>query len=223
MINTQRYESTMPVMMEFVTNANGSGDQLFTQLKRDGNVCLYRRNITDPKGRKNKWKDGMCAGFEVVVIKTVLEGSKLPGGGVVEKTYESYPGAEGFGRRGWFFPPNGEESAVVKFNEMVQKAADKALVIEDDSEDGMDEEPVMMGFVTAKALKVVTPKVVKSAPSVVIPEGEFTQAVFARANGLPERGTVYNVLHSQIKGGLVKESRRERLGGGRPTVLYTKV
>jgi len=92
-MNNKRYTSSFPLQTEFVMNADESGDHVFTQLKRDGNVCLYRRT---------KALDGRKMGFEVFVTKTVKAGAPLPGGGFVEKDYESYPGKSAFGKTAWF-------------------------------------------------------------------------------------------------------------------------
>ena len=107
--NIPRYGASFPLQPQFITNADGCGDHVFTQIKRSGNVCIYRRN---------KVENGFVAGFEVVVAKTVLAGAKLPGNNVVATTYESYPGGKAFGKNGWFFLTEG--SAEDKFNKVVK-------------------------------------------------------------------------------------------------------
>jgi hypothetical protein len=189
----------MPVQKEFVTNADGCGDHIFTQLKRTGNVCLYRRNRTI---------DGSVAGFEVFIAKTILAGAKLPGNAVVENDYEPYPGKGSFGKTAWSYGRHHLVPAENKFDEVIKKNDDKDVDVE--------HKPVMMGFVTS------TPKVSVENETENIPAGEFTMVEFATANGLPPRGVVYNILHSLIARGLVKESRRVSYGRGRPTCLFIK-
>jgi hypothetical protein len=55
----------------------------------------------------------------------------------------------------------------------------------------------------------------------VIPEGEFDQATFARANGLPERGVVWSRLDSLVSAGTISK-RFASEGKGRPKAYFTK-
>lgn len=62
-----------------------------TQLQRTDKVALYRRTH----------KNGRPQGYEVFMVKIVEAGTPLPGGGVVEESYEQYPTANRFGRIAW--------------------------------------------------------------------------------------------------------------------------
>jgi hypothetical protein len=62
-----------------------------TQLKRTDKVALYQRTQ----------KNGAPQGYEVFMVKVVEAGAPLPGGGVVEESYEQYPTANRFGRTAW--------------------------------------------------------------------------------------------------------------------------
>jgi hypothetical protein len=205
-----RYTSSQPIQTQFVTNADACGDHIFTQLKRSGNVCLYSRvNL----------QDGRHMGFEVIVVKQIKAGAPLPGGNVVKVDYESYPGAQAFGRTGWSFDANRLKGAEWKFNEVVKSQQTKS-------------DPSLVSF-TVKAdngniLMMATPFTVKADNTVkasndqTMPTGEFTQTQFATANSMPVRGMVYNVIQTLINKGLIKVSRRVKMGKGRPTCLYIK-
>lgn len=55
---------------------------------------------------------------------------------------------------------------------------------------------------------------------VIIPTGEFTQAEFAIANGLPERGVVWSKLDALVKAGTIVK-RFGSNGKGRPKAFFT--
>lgn len=200
MNNIPRYTSSFPVQTSFITNADATGDQIFTQLKREGNVALYRRD---------RVSTGHTFGFEVVVLKTVKAGQPLPGGNVVKADYESYPGPSAFGRSAWFFMS--EADAELKMDKVIKTLSTTVPV---DVESTEVVEDVLVPVVEVKK---------KNDATWVIPNGEFTQADFAKANGLPERGTVYNILQSVINKGLVKLIDRRKIGGGRPTSFFSAV
>ncbi len=67
---------------------------------------------------------------------------------------------------------------------------------------------------------VVVAKVQNSVLTMVIPVGEFTQAQFAVANGLPERGVVWSKLDALVKLGKLTKRFSEK-GKGRPKALFT--
>lgn len=183
------YVSQPVLQTEFRSNADGCGLHVFTQLKRNGNICLYRRT---------RVSDGTLHSFEVINSRATNSA-----------TTDSYPEASTFGTRGWSYKT--EDAAEERFKKCVQQELQKIAV------------PV--NTVLPQAQPAVTSAVVVSGNSVVsttniVPVGEFTQADFARANGLPERGSVYNVIQKMISGGNIKVSRREKRGPGRETVLY---
>jgi len=70
----------------------------------------------------------------------------------------------------------------------------------------------------AKVKKVKVPKSDKTQTA-VIPTGEFTQAQFATANGMPLRGAVWGRLDNLVQSGkLVKVLKQ--VAKGRPTAFY---
>jgi hypothetical protein len=68
---------------------------------------------------------------------------------------------------------------------------------------------------------VTVAKVSKGVVTMVIPTGEFTQADFANANGLPERGVVWSKLDSLVKAGKLAK-RFGTTGKGRPKAFFTE-
>jgi hypothetical protein len=89
-MDVPRYKASMPMQKVFITNADGCGDHIFTQIKRQGNVAIYSRTNCSTK---------QIVGYEVIVIKTVKAGTIYAKGGKPTKVAtESYPGAQSFGR-----------------------------------------------------------------------------------------------------------------------------
>lgn len=109
-MNIPRYTASFPLQTEFITNADATGDHVFTQMRRQGNVAIYRRNEVGST---------RAFGFEVVLIKTVKAGTVFAKGAKpTEKDYESYPGGKSFGKSAWFYST--ESKAEEKFEELVK-------------------------------------------------------------------------------------------------------
>jgi hypothetical protein len=192
------YTNSFPLQTEFLKAADGCPVHIFKQLKRDGDVCLYSRTGLS---------DGRPKGFEVFRLKLVKAGSSLPGGGKVEADYEQYPGKSMFGKSAWSLCGlKAEADAEALFMKLT--ANPEAVEVETEAED----------------VKVKAKRTSRDTKAVyVVPVGEFTQAGFAKANGLPERGKVYGVLQTQVTKGLVKSVGLKKVGKGRPTAFFTKV
>lgn len=203
--NIPRYKASSTLQTQFISNNDHVGDCLFTQLKRVGNVAIYRRD---------KVENGKNIGFEVIIINTIKAGTTFfKGGTPTTNSTESYPGAASFGKIAWNCA--NLNLAELKFASVVKSMNDKALT-PSVSEDLSEDVPVTPKTVSP----VVSPK---SHLSVTVPTGEFTQAQFAVVNGMPERGSVYNVIKNLLNNGTLKESRRVQYGKGRPTCLYVGV
>jgi hypothetical protein len=73
-------------------------------------------------------------------------------------------------------------------------------------------------------VEVVKVKKVRNVTNVqmVIPQGEFTQAQFAQANGLPERGVVWGKLDNLVREGKLKKDFKQ-VGKGRPAAIFVAV
>lgn len=118
--NIPRYKASMPMQTQFITNADGCGDQVFTQIKRQGNVAIYSR--TDPETDR-------VVGYEVIVISTVKAGTVyVKGGKPTEHASESYPGCKSFGKSGWACVSIGQ--AENKFSQVVKDEQTTVPVME---------------------------------------------------------------------------------------------
>jgi hypothetical protein len=92
--NIPRYKASQPMQLVFVTNNDGCGDHVFTQIKRQGNVALYSR--IDPENDR-------IVGYEVFTVKVVKAGTVYAKGATpTANATESYPGAQSFGRSAFF-------------------------------------------------------------------------------------------------------------------------
>lgn len=79
--------------------------------------------------------------------------------------------------------------------------------------------PIESVVVETKVAKVRKPRVEKEYQ---YPTGEFTQAQFAVANGMPERGAVWGVLDKLVNSGKITKVLKQ-VGKGRPTQFFTIV
>lgn len=201
----------MPLQTEFILNADKCGDHVFRQVKRSGPICLYSR--TDVS-------DGRPRGLELFKVKTVKAGAPLPDGSVVEKDYEQYPGGAAFGRSALSIGGIGAEERANQLFEIWSANPDLSTV------DLMSSQTTTSTSETASQaiVTIVKARRVRSDKNAVyvIPDGEFTQADFAKANGMPERGRVYGILQQQVKSGLVTPAGLKKSGKGRPQAYFTK-
>jgi hypothetical protein len=194
------YTNSYPLQTEFLKAADGCSVHIFKQLKRQGDICLYSRTGL---------ADGRPKGFEVFRLKLVKAGASLPGGAKVEADYEQYPGKSAFGKSAWSICGlTSEADAEAMFTKLTSNPEAVEVEVETDT-DG----------VKVKAKR--TPR--DTNVVYVVPAGDFTQADFAKANGLPERGKVYGVLQAQVTNGLVKPIGLKKVGKGRPTAFFVKV
>ncbi len=82
-----------------------------------------------------------------------------------------------------------------------------------------DVTPLVDGSAAVTVAKVTKTKV---QPTMVIPTGSFTQAQFAVANGLPERGIVWSKLDFLVQNGKLNKTM-QKMGRGRPAAVFTAV
>jgi hypothetical protein len=76
------------------------------------------------------------------------------------------------------------------------------------------------GGVVVTVAKVTKTKI---QVAMVIPSGEFTQAQFAVANGLPERGIVWSKLDGLVQSGKLTKELKQLNQRGRATAVYSEV
>lgn len=120
-----------------------------------------------------------------------------------------------------------EVEVILPHGEIVSAPADSVPVVEVPTV----EDPTAPDDVPVVEIPEVTPtvdggvtvtvaKVNKGVVTMVIPTGEFTQAEFAVANGLPERGVVWSKLDTLVKAGTITK-RFGSNGKGRPKAFFT--
>jgi hypothetical protein len=192
-----------PLQTKFVKNCDNRGDTTFVQLRRQGNVCLYRRFSMDGKPLE-------C---EVFAVKTILAGASLPGGGTVAETYESYPGKAVFGKSAWACCGlNCEERANQRFDELV-KGKIKPII-------EAEIEPEETGSV--RVIRVRAPVVKKELK---LPEGKFTQKQLGALNGFlgDDCKNIYLDLKRLLSEGILKVvGEQASKSRGRPQKVFCK-
>jgi hypothetical protein len=95
--------------MQKIAETFSSCGHSFKQIKRAGNVALYKRwpHCSTEKG---------CH-YEVVVISSQSEGESIMAGKTVRReSKELYPGTEQWGKRGWTYQT--KENAMSKFSQI---------------------------------------------------------------------------------------------------------
>jgi hypothetical protein len=179
----------------FVMNADKCGDHTFTQIRREGNICCYRRN---------RVSDNRVHSFEVFITRVVKAGSPLPGGGMVAEDYEQYPGKTAFGRTAWSILM--EQRANTVFNGLLAKN----VIPEPDTA----EETELVNIV-----KVVRPKSDRRA--IKFPKGPFTQKDLAAFNGIENYKEVYTDLQRALADGTLKISAQvKEVSRGRAAKMF---
>lgn len=112
---------------------------------------------------------------------------------------------------GWTEIPAGLETPVVSETPAV---LEDPTVVETPSVDVTPDGGAVVTVAKVKKEKVI--------PTMNIPSGEFTQAEFARANGLPERGVVWSRLDSLVQAGKLSKVLKQ-IGKGRPKAFFTEI
>lgn len=175
---------------KFVRNSDGNGKNTFTQIRRDGDVALYRRETMD----------GHLVGYEVFKFNIILKGAEGRGGIIVDEDYERYPSKGSFGKSAWFIGgKNAEDRAMERFTELVTgiKTVEPVNTTEDDGDD--DE-------IEGTAVPVI--RVVSSEAPVkdgfTWPKGRFTQKELAAWNHIDNYKQVYSDLMKGLSRGIIK-------------------
>lgn len=186
---------------QFTMNADKVGDNIFTQLKREGKVAIYMRS----------WPDGEVKSYEVFIIKTVEKGTPLPNGKTVEETYESYPGAASFGKSA--YDCKTIESAEDRFVELMEKVKNR---------DDAKEEAIKTGQPVRRGRK---PSVNKKVVPVPTKNSKFTMKMMVSDTG-EKKPNLYIIVQKWIADGLVRVAGTQRKEGqrrGRAEVVYEVV
>lgn len=174
-------------------NADKVGDNIFTQIKREGGVAIYER----------AWPDGRVKGYEVFIIKTVEKGTPLPNGKKVEETYESYPGAASFGKTA--SDCRSLDDAEERFEEYLEKVKNREEAAEESKRTGKPNRGKR-----AKAKTVVN-----------LPKDKFTMKMLISDTGLTQP-QLYPMVKQWLSDNLIEvvDSVKAEGGRGRPSMVY---
>jgi len=185
---------------QFTMNADKVGNNIFTQVKREGKVAIYKRS----------WPDGEVKSYEVFIIKTVEKGSPLPNGKTVEETYESYPGAASFGKTA--YDCKTIDRAESRFVELMEKVKNR---------DDAKEEAMGTGKPVRRGRKASVNKNVMTIPS---KNSKFTINMMISDTG-EKKPNLYIIVKKWIADGLVRVAGTQRKEGqrGRAEVVYEVV
>lgn len=177
-------------------NADKSGDNTFTEFRREGDVAIYHR--TD--------KDGRTKGYEVFVVKVVKQGAALPNGKTVEEAYEQYPGANAFGKHA--YDCKSVEHAERRFDELKVKLAQSTVV-----------------NVTEGDEPSISKKVQRAKQNLVdnlsVPGGNFTMKSLIESTGMTQP-QLYPVVKQWIAENKIAIVGNIKAAGGRgrPSLVY---
>lgn len=177
----------------FKCNYDKVGDNIFTQIKREGKVAIYERS----------WPDGGVRSYEVFIIKTVEKGAPLPNGTKVEETYESYPGSAQFGKTA--FDCKTLDRAEERFLELQEKVKNSEEAAEEAQRTG----------------KRNRGKRSKVKPVVKVPKGKFTMKMLVTETGMTQP-QLHPIVKQWVKDGVVSviDSVKAEGGRGRPSLVY---
>ena len=188
----------------FVKNCDGLGDHNFTQVKRTPNLAMYRRDNMD----------GTLHSYEVFIIQTIPAGAKLPGGLVVEQSYERYCTSNT--KYAAFCTTL--ERAEIRYKELLKRVAERGIEATDDNDE-------LMTKVVSKGNRRGRSAVIRS-PLVFPKTSKWTMKELVGLN-IKEysQPTAYIELQKFITNKKVKVVGEQKNSGGKgkPAKLYSAV
>ena len=110
---------------KFVKNCDLVGNNTFIQIKKEGNVYMYRRERMD----------GTIKSYEVFIGKFIAKGTPLPGGAVEKEDRIQYPGSAQFGKTA--YDCKNESQAEQRFEELLKKSVNQADAKEEAAKTGV--------------------------------------------------------------------------------------
>lgn len=175
-----------------------------TQLKRTDKVALYQRTM----------KNGRPQGYEVFMVNVVEAGTPLPGGGVVEESYEQYPTANRFGRTAW--APSSLGHAEEIYTNLV-KGLKPCDIGEETDEDETSETPAVPRVPGQRG------RVKGERPRLTVPVMEFTVKELAELNKV-EYPVAFTFIKEATAANTIKFVRTERRNAkGKESSIYAKI
>jgi len=188
----------------FVMNADKCGNHTFTQLRREGEFAMYRRD---------RVKEGTFHSAEVFKVKVVKAGVGYNTG----DDYEQYPGYAAFGRHAWSISGD-EKTAIAAANRKFDALLKNEVPIVEAEIEGETEVSESVPVV-----RVVSPTPIKAG--LKLPNGEFSQKELAAFNGFDNYKVVYSDLQKMLARGILKlGSKREKADGvrGKAAQLFVR-
>ena len=110
---------------KFVKNCDMVGNNTFIQVKKEGNVYMYRRERMD----------GSFKSYEVFLGKFIAKGTPLPGGAVEKEDRIQYPGSAQFGKTA--YDCKTESQADQRFDELLLKSKNQSEAKEEAAKTGI--------------------------------------------------------------------------------------
>lgn len=186
------YKASMPLQKKYITNADGTGIMLFTQIRRTNNVALYER----------KTDEGRVFSYELIIVKTTKAGTVYAKGTKpTEKDSESYPGAASFGKLAW----------ELHDLDTANKRFDLLVASEKQKKDEKTDAPAGKAKPGRKSKKQIT---------VQIPVGEFTMKMLIAETGLTQP-VLHPIVKTWLKESKIKVIGQIKAEGrGRPSLRY---
>jgi len=181
---------------KFVKNCDGVGDNTFIQVKKEGNVYMYRRERMD----------GTVKSYEVFLSKFIAKGTPLPNGAVEKEDRMAYPGSASFGKSA--YDCKTEDQAEIRFEQLVKKSKD--------SEEAKDE-AVRTGKPNRGRRKAKKMEVNK-------PNGKFTMKFLVESTGYSQP-QLYPIVQQWLTSGTVAVVGKQKpeSGRGKPSLVYEVV
>lgn len=177
---------------KFVKNCDHVGNNTFIQVKKKGNVYMYRR----------EYMDGKVKSYEVFISKFIAKGTPLPGGAVEKEDRWQYPGTNQFGKTA--YDCKSEAHAEERFDELVEKAKNQ-------------EEAKEESIRTGKPNKGRKPN---NKISLTTPKSKFTMKMLVSQSGLSQP-QIYPFLKQWLANGIVTiVDQIKPEGKGRPAMVY---
>lgn len=182
---------------KFVKNCDLVGNNTFIQIKKEGNVYMYRRERMD----------GTVKSYEVFLGKFIAKGTPLPGGAVEKEDRIQYPGSAQFGKTA--YDCKTEAQAEQRFEELLKKSANQAEAKEESIKSG---KPNKGRRGTKKTVNV--------------PEkgSKFNMKLLITNTGLAQP-VLFPIVKQWEKDGLIKVNGYVKAEGGkgRPSIEYLVV
>lgn len=182
---------------KFVKNCDGVGDNTFIQVKKEGNVYMYRRERMD----------GTFKSYEVFISKFIAKGTPLPGGAVEKEDRMAYPGAQSFGKNA--YDCKTEDQAETRFEQLLKKAKDSQDAKEEAERTGKPNK----GRRKAKAKPDVNP-----------PKGKFTMKFLIDVTGY-NQPQLYPIVKNWLADNKISVVGKQKPEGGKgkPALVYESV